>query len=90
MERNYDEVIADMLIQLDQLERRMDNVARRFEAFDFRMNLTVKRMVKVEQGLEIFDKRIEQFVGDQRQFKQEPSELNIYFLDYIKKNSFEA
>jgi hypothetical protein len=36
MERNYDEVISDMLIQLDAIERRMAKA-------DKRMDLTIKR-----------------------------------------------
>jgi hypothetical protein len=74
MERNYDEVISNMLIQLDQIDRRMKKAEERMEKFDVkleksnkRMDLTIKRMVMAEKKLvdqskinENFLKRLEQ------------------------------
>ncbi len=58
MERNYDEVIADMLIQLDQIERRMAKADQRMEKFDKRNDLTIRRMVRVENRFETQDRRM--------------------------------
>ncbi len=93
MERNYDEVISDMLIQLTQLEESLKKQNDRMKAFDKRMDLTIKRMVKAESRLEqqekrmeVFDKKLEQSIKDQREFSRMQSQLNKYFLDAIKKN----
>jgi hypothetical protein len=86
MERNYDEVISEMLIQLGSIEKRMEKA-------DKRMDLTIKRMVKAEERLEkgekrmeIFDKKLEQSIKDQREFSRVQSKVNQYFIDFIKKN----
>lgn len=98
MERNYDEVIADMLIQLANIESALEKQNDRMESFDKRMTLTIKRMVKAESRLEhqekrmeAFDKRVEllnkkleQSIKDQREFSQMQSQLNKYFLNAIK------
>jgi hypothetical protein len=52
MERNYDEVIADMLIELAEIRKRM-------EKSDKRMDLTIRRMVKGEGRLEASERRSE-------------------------------
>jgi hypothetical protein len=90
MERNYDEVISDMLMQLDHIERRMAKA-------DKRMDLTIKRMVKAELRLEkgehrmeIFDKKLEQSLKDQLEFSKTQSKMNKYFLDIIKKNGHKS
>jgi hypothetical protein len=59
MERNYDEVISDMLIQLAGIERSLEQENRRMEAFDKRMELTIRRMVKAETRLESAERRSE-------------------------------
>ena len=108
MERNYDEVIADMLIQLVRIEQSLEKQNTRMEAFDKRMNLTIKRMVKAESRLEasenrmkIFDQKLErslarvnlvdgkleQSIKDQMEFSAMQSQVNKYFLDYIKNNN---
>jgi hypothetical protein len=86
MERNYDEVISDMLIQLDHIERRMAKA-------DKRMDLTIKRMVKAEQRLEkgerrmeVFDKKLDQSIRNLQEFSKAQSQINKYFLGVIKKN----
>jgi hypothetical protein len=78
MERNYDEVIADMLIQLDAIERRMQKA-------DKRMDYVIKRLVKAETRMELFDKKLEQSIRDQREFSAMQSRLNQYFLKAIGK-----
>jgi predicted nucleic acid-binding Zn-ribbon protein len=94
MERNYDEVISEMLIQLAAIESSLEKENRRMEAFDKRMDLTIKRMVKAETRLERAEKRTEQFdqkleqsIKDQKEFSHMQSQMNKYFLDFIKKNS---
>lgn len=100
-ERNYDEVIADMLIQLDQIERRRIEQDKRMEKVDKRLDLTIARMVKAENRMELFDKKLEQSlrrmemmdkkleqsIKDQREFSHVQSKMNKYFLQFIKKNS---
>jgi hypothetical protein len=97
MERDYDEVISDMLIQLAQIEQslvnqntRMEAFDARTEAFDKRMDLTIRRMVKAESRLEAserrmerFDQKLEQSIIDQREFSVTQSQMNKYFIDYI-------
>jgi hypothetical protein len=59
MERNYDEVISDMLIQLTNIEIAFEKQNDRMELFDKRMELTIRRMVKVESRLEQHEKSME-------------------------------
>jgi hypothetical protein len=79
MERNYDEGISDMLIQLDGIEKRMQKADRR-------MDLTIRRMVKAETRLELVDKKLSQSIKDQMEFSRMQSSVNAYFLDFIKKS----
>ena len=79
MERNYDELISDILIQLDVIERRMEKV-------DTRLNLTIKRIVRIESQIESMSKKQDQpFIAFQK-FTAMQSNLNKYFLDYMDKN----
>ena len=80
MERNYDEVISDMLIQLAQMEKA-----------DKRMDLTIRRLVKAEARLEadekrmmLVDEKLERSIDDQKQFSIMQSKMNQFFLDQIK------
>lgn len=98
MEKNYDEVISDMLIQLASIETALERQNDRMESFDKRMSLTIKRMVKAESRLEhqekrmeaydkrmeLFNKKLEQSIKDQREFSQMQSQVNKYFLSAIK------
>ncbi len=68
MERNYDEIISDMLIELHQLHRKGIEQDERNAKFDKRLNFTVKRMVKAENRMELFDKKLEQSIKDQREY----------------------
>ena len=94
MERNYDEVISDMLIQLAEIESRWEDLDKRLEKFDKRFEFTIKRMVKAEQRLEaqerrmqLFDQKLEQSIKILRDQHDSQSKLNKFFLDSIKKNT---
>ncbi len=94
MERNYDEVISDMLIQLGAMESRWELLDHRLEKADKRLDLTIKRMVKAEQRLEnqekrmeLFDQKLEKSLKELKEFSSMQSQVNKYFLDVIKKNS---
>ena len=78
MERNYDEVIAEILIHLDQLEDQLEKV-------ESRMDLTVKRISKVESRLEFLSKKQDISTMAFQDFISMQSKLNKYFLDYIEK-----
>jgi uncharacterized coiled-coil protein SlyX len=91
MERNYDEVISDMLIQLAAIEMSLEKQNDRMESFDKRMELTIRRMVKAESRLEqhektmaAFNKKLAQSIKDQREFSQMQNKMNRYFLNQIK------
>ena len=80
-----------------QIERNLEQQNTRMEAFDKRMELTTKRMVKAETRLEsnekrmeLFDQKLEKSIRDQKEFSQMQSRLNKYFLDYIKNNSLKS
>ena len=79
MERNYDELISDILIQLDVIERRMEKV-------DTRLNLTIKRVVRIESQIESMSKKQDQSFIALQKFTAMQSKLNKYFLDYMDKN----
>ncbi len=94
MERNYDEVIADMLIQLDGIERRMERADNRMARSDRRNDLIIKRLVKAESRMErhdnrmeLFDQKLEKSIEDQREFSAMQSELNQYFLNFIRDSN---
>lgn len=93
MERNYDEVISDMLIQLAGIEASLQKQNSRMEAFDKRMDITIRRMVKAETRLEQqekrmeqFDKKLEQSIKSLRDFSQTQNKINQYFLKAIKNS----
>jgi predicted nucleic acid-binding Zn-ribbon protein len=94
MERNYDEVISDMLIQLVKIESQIENNQTFMDKMNKRMDLTIKRMVKAESHLdathkrmEAFDKKLEQSIKNQQEFSEVQSRMNKYFLSIIEKNS---
>lgn len=94
MERNYDEVIVDMLIQLDGIERRMERADSRMTKADRRNDLIIKRLVRAESRMErhdnrmeLFDKKLEKSIEDQREFSAMQSELNQYFLNFIRNSN---
>ena len=79
MERNYDEVNSDMLIQLGSIERRMQKADRW-------MDMTIRCMVKAETRIELVDKKLSQSLKDQMEFSRMQSSVNAYFLDFIKNS----
>jgi len=87
MEKNYDEVIAEMLIELDQLHRKGVAQDERNAKFDKRLDLTIKRMVMAEKRLELLDKKMEQSIKDQKEFSRMQSKMNQYFLNVINKKT---
>jgi predicted nucleic acid-binding Zn-ribbon protein len=91
MERNYDEVISDMLIQLAAIEAALEKQNKRMESFDKRMELSIRRMVKAEsrleqheKSMEVFNTKLEQSIKDQREFSRMQNQMNRYFLNAIK------
>jgi vacuolar-type H+-ATPase subunit E/Vma4 len=88
MERNYDEIIPDMLVQVTNMEARLEKDSRRaearFEKEGRRIDLTIKRMVKAESRLELFDRKLEQSIKSQKEFFDMQSQMNRFFLDQIK------
>jgi len=86
MERNYDEVIAEMLIELDQLYRKGIAQDERNAKFDKRLDFTIKRMAKAENRMESFDKKLEQSIKELKEFSKTQNEINKYFLKEIRKN----
>lgn len=91
MERNYDEVIADMLIQLDGIERRMERADHRMLRADKRNDLIIRRLVKAEtrmerndNRMELFDQKLEKSIEDQREFSRTQSKINQHFLNFIR------
>lgn len=100
MERNYDEVISEMLIEPDHLMRRGLEQDGLNAKFDKRMDLTIKRMVMAEKRLdkidqrldksdermEQFDKKLDQSIQELKEFRRVQNEINKYFLKEIRKN----
>ncbi len=76
MERNYDKVISEMLIDLEQIHARG-------EKFNKRLDLTIKRMVKAESRLEDVDRKLEQSIKDQRSQSQLQAKANAFFLKQL-------
>jgi predicted nucleic acid-binding Zn-ribbon protein len=101
MERNNDELLADIVIKLVAIESQILEGQKFMEKLNNRIDFTVKRMVKAESRLDdtdkrmvsldkrmaAFDKKLEQSLKDQREFSQMQSKLNKYFLDRIKKSN---
>lgn len=98
MERNFDKVISEMLIQLANIEIALQKQNDRMESFDKRMELTIRRMVKAESRLEqhdkrmegvqkrmeLFDKKLQQSIDSLKEFTEMQSRLNQHFLDSLK------
>jgi hypothetical protein len=79
MERNYDEVIADILIDVANLQ---DRVAR----LETRTDLFIKRIVKLENRVEFLTKRLDTFMNSYHESTAFQANLNDTFSQYIKKN----
>jgi hypothetical protein len=80
MERNYDEVISEMLIELEQIRERG-------EKFNKRLDLTIKRMVKAEERMEDFDKKLDQSLKDQKMQSQMQAKVNASFLKQLTQQA---
>jgi hypothetical protein len=87
MERNYDEVISEMLIELVQIRERG-------EKFNKRLDLTIKRMVKAEERMEDFDKKLgqsiqllDQSLKDQKTQSQMQAKVNASFLKQLTQQA---
>lgn len=76
MERNYDKVISEMLIELEQIHARGEKLNKR-------LDLTIKRMVKAESRLEDVDRKLEQSIKDQRSQSQLQAKANAFFLKQL-------
>ena len=87
MERNYDVVISEMLIELEQIRERG-------EKFNKRLDLTIKRMVKAEERMEGFDKKLTQSIHllgqsikDQKAQSQLQAKVNASFLKQLTQQA---
>ncbi len=80
MERNNDEVIAEILIDLHQLQQINAEQAELNKKFDRRLDLTIRRMVKVEMRLEKIEQRLD---GSEKRMESfdKKLELSIQKLD---------
>jgi hypothetical protein len=70
MERDYDVILADILISIDQIESKI-------EKSDKRMDLTIRRLVKIESRLEkaeIDNKSLRDHIEG---FTKEQSDVNL-------------
>lgn len=86
MERNYDELISDVLIQLVYMEQSLALHEQRARSFNKRMDLTIKRVVKLEQRLEQVEKNARNTEKVYKSFMANQDDLNHQFLNFITKN----
>ncbi|MBN8577052.1 MAG: hypothetical protein J0L66_08915 [Cytophagales bacterium] len=86
MEKDYDEIISDILIQLASFELRSKREHERVESLTKRMDLTVKRMVKIESRMEELLKQLNSSINTQSKFEDEQTRLNKEFVDFINRN----
>ncbi len=86
MDQNYDELIAEMLIELHELQLRNEEQRETNNKLNRRMDLTVKRMVMAEKRLEQLDKKIDQSIKEFKEFSRLQNEINKFFLKEIRKN----
>jgi len=87
MERNYDEVISEMLIELDQIRKSREEADRRMEKFDKRLELAIMRLVKSEDRMEDFDKKLKLSIKDQKAQSQVQAKANTYFLKQLTQHA---
>jgi hypothetical protein len=86
MDQNYDELIAEMLIELHELQLRNEEQREINIKFNRRMDLTIKRMVMAEKRLEQLDKKIDQSMKEFKEFARIQNEINKLLLKEIRKN----
>lgn len=87
MDSRYDEVIAEILIELHELQLRNEEQKEINEKFKKRMDLTIRRMVIAEKRLEQLDKKIDQSIDEFKEFVRMQNEVNKLLLKEIRKNS---
>jgi hypothetical protein len=87
MERNFDEIISEMLIELDQIRKSREEADKRMEKFDKRLDLAIKRLVKSENRMEGFDKKLELSIKDQKTQSQVQAKANAYFLKQLTQHA---
>jgi hypothetical protein len=87
MERNHDEVISEMLIELELIHERGEKLNKR-------LDLTIKRMVKAEERMEGFDKKLGQSIQlldqsfkDQKAQSQMQAKVNASFLKQLTQQT---
>ena len=85
MDREYDEVISDILIQLAAIEINNDVEHERLNSLTKRIDLTVKRMVKVESRMEELERQFNLMIQTQKRFIEEQNRINKEFSDFIKR-----
>lgn len=61
MSRNFDEILADLSMQVDRLQTVVNNEREKATPLKKRMDFTIKRMVQVENHLVANDKRMVAF-----------------------------
>jgi hypothetical protein len=79
MERNYDELIADILIDVANLQERVGRL-------ETRTDLSTKRIVKLENRVEFLTKRLDTFMDSYHESAAFQANLNDAFLQYMKNN----
>jgi hypothetical protein len=77
MDRDYDEIIADMLIQLEEIEQMRNDSKEWMKKFERRQDLTIRRMVKAEERLNKVEERL---AGVDARMKAFDKKLNLSIL----------
>jgi|GEM_PF-3486248 len=80
MERNYDEEIAELTIQIVLLQ---DDELTKVKNKD---TLTIKRVVKIENRLEFLSKKIDSLKIAFDEYIAFQSRPNVIFADYMNRN----
>ena len=81
-------MIADILVQLESTQRRMEKADNRMTRADKKNDLIIRRLVKGkarterhDNRMELFDQKLEKSIEDQKDSSAMQSELNQYFLN---------
>ncbi len=79
MERNYDEIIAEIIIQVSE-------IADEIKTLKGRTDFNVKRINKLENQAESLTKKLDSFRTSYDEQIAFQSRLNSSFLDYMNRN----
>ena len=79
MDRNYDEEIAELTIQVVALQDELTDMKSKDV-------LTIKRVVKLENRIEFLHNKVDSFKIAFDEYIAFQSRLNSTFLDYINRN----